>query len=471
MHCNRRPVLGAALAAFFVLAGFGRAAAPETAWNAPHAGNPVLPGYYADPSVVQFAGKFYVYATLDPWGGRTLGCWESPDFKHWTYQVLNWPTKEACSSPESNAGAAVWAPSVVRAPNGRFFMFVSVGSEVWVGSAAHPLGPWTDAHGGKPLIGRDYDRAYHMIDAEAFIDDDGTAYLYWGSGWNWVNGRCYAVKLKSDFVTFDGEVQVVTPAGGHYFEGPFMAKRGGRYFLMYSDGVTMRDTYCVHYAVGATPFGPFTEAANSPILATDRARDIVSPGHHAVFRYAGRDFIAYHRHRLPFVTETAYRQLCVDEIEFTADGRIEKVTPTHAGPALVQGRAEPHNLATAAIATASSQLDEFHGAAAVLDDNYATGWEPAANTPGGWLQLDLGAVMLVHRSELRFEYAWKSYAVALEASVDGKIWQTLVDHRTDGGVTGSPIGFAKPARARYLRLQFAETLKNEPVAVIEWAVF
>jgi hypothetical protein len=34
--------------------------------------------------------------------------------------------------------------------------------------------------------------------------------------------------------------------------------------------------------------GPFTEASNSPILSTDAARDIISPGHHAIFRSGGR---------------------------------------------------------------------------------------------------------------------------------------------------------------------------------------
>ncbi len=65
-----------------------------------------------------------------------------------------------------------------------------------------------------------------MIDAEAFIDDDGQAYLYWGSGLNWVNGHCFVVKLKPDMVHFDGVPKDVTPA--NYFEGPFMVKEKGR---------------------------------------------------------------------------------------------------------------------------------------------------------------------------------------------------------------------------------------------------
>ena len=436
-------------------------------WDAPHSANPILPGYFADPSLVQSGGKYFIYATLDPWGGKTLGCWESSDFKQWSYRELNWPTKAACTSPTSG-GSMVWAPSVVRAANGKFYMYVSVGSEVWAGTADQPLGPWRDAHGGKPIIPGDYKPGYHMIDAEAFVDDDGAAYLYWGSGWEWKNGRCFAVKLKSDMVTFDGEPQDVTP--GNYFEGPFMFKHGGRYYLSYSQGVTIRDTYQVHYAVGETPLGPFTEASNSPMLVTDKARDIVSPGHHALFQHDGHTYILYHRHSVPYVPEIAFRQTCVDELHFTADGLIEKIRPTHTGPAFVRDREPAGNLATTAVATASSALDELHGAARVLDDNYATRWTAAPGPGGNWLQLDLGTVKKITRSELRFEYAWKTYRFALETSSDGKTWALLADRRVEGS-RGSPQLIPAPAECRYLRLTFPPAAGDDTTAVIEWAVY
>ena len=127
------------------------ASAAELPGQHAHSANPILPGYYADPSIVTHGGKHFIYATLDPWGGETLGCWESADFKNWTFRTLNWPTKKACTS-RGSAGSMVWAPSVVRTPDGKFFMYVSVGSEVWVGTADQPLGPWKDTNGGKPLI-------------------------------------------------------------------------------------------------------------------------------------------------------------------------------------------------------------------------------------------------------------------------------------------------------------------------------
>jgi hypothetical protein len=438
-------------------------AGADESWDAPHAGNPILPGYYADPSLLQAGGKYYLYATLDPWGGQTLGCWESTDFASWTFRELNWPTKRACTSPTSH-DSMVWAPSVVRAPDGRFFMYVSVGSEVWVGTADQPLGPWHDAHGGKPLVAATWNPAYHMIDAEAFTDDDGRAYLYWGSGWDWKNGHCFAVRLRPDLVTFDGEPRDVTPAG-HYFEGPFMMKQGGKYYLMNSYGKTITDTYCVYYAVGDNPLGPFTEPPGGPILSTDKTRHIVSPGHHAVFRHDGHTYILYHRHSVPYVPEQAFRQTCVDELNFTADGLIVPVVPTHRGPAFLPGRGPD----TPAVATASSQLDELHGPERVLDDNYATRWAAAPGAHGGWLQLDLGTIRHVSRSELRFEFAWKPYHFTLETSRDGATWKTLIEHTSDGAI-GSPFAVPIPVACRYLRLRFPADVPGEALSLFEWRV-
>ncbi len=457
---------GAVLAASIFLTCFNAtsgAQSPTEPGRQPHAGNPILPGYYGDPSLVQFEGRNFLYATLDPWGDKTLGCWESTDFKNWTYRALNWPTADVCKSPTSG-GAAVWAPSVVRGKDGKFHMYVSVHNEVWAGTADHPLGPWRNALGDKPLINAKFKPGFHMIDAEAFIDDDGTAWLYWGSGLNWKNGRCWAVKLKPDMVTFDGEVHDVTPE--NYFEGPFMVKRNGRYFLMYSQGITIKDSYRVHYAVGDTPLGPFKEAANSPILVTDKASNVISPGHHAVFNKDGKDYILYHRHSIPFDPSFISRQTCVDELKFTADGLIEKVTPTHEGPALVRGRLDGRNVLTAR-ASASSEAGPAFGADCAVDDNYATRWKPASGTKGPWLQLDFGSVKPIGRQEIRFEYAWKPYRFSVEASDDGASWRTVADH-SETAVSGSPVVLDRKVTARFLRLAFPAETKGKEVSVFEW---
>ena len=106
--------------------------------------NPVCDGYYADPSIVKYNDTCYIYATIDPWGGEELGVLASEDFMNWEQKHINWPTKEACTS-ETSGDAMVWAPSVVEAKNGKFYMYISVGSEIWAGVSDHPLGPWKNA--------------------------------------------------------------------------------------------------------------------------------------------------------------------------------------------------------------------------------------------------------------------------------------------------------------------------------------
>jgi beta-xylosidase len=439
------------------------AADTPLAGTSPGLANPIIPGFFADPSLVTHGGRHYLYATIDPWGGETLGCWESRDFKNWSYRTLNWPNKKACTSPTSK-NAMVWAPSVVRGPQGKFHMYISVGSEIWAGVADQPLGPWRDANNGKPLIPENFRPGFHMIDAEAFIDSDGQAYLYWGSGWNWTNGKCWAVKLKPDMVTFDGEARDITPA--RYFEAPFMVKRGDSYYLMYSSGKTIEETYQVHYAIGDSPLGPFAEAPNSPCLVTDKPRNILAPGHHAVFERDGRHYILYHRHSIPFDPAFIGRQICVDAMNFSADGLIDQVKPTHEGPPIVRRGGASTNRATM---TSSSQRTPHTTAGMVADDNHATLWAAAAGTSEAWLQMDLGKEFPIARQEIRFEYPWKSYRFLVESSSDGQHWKTLADHR-ESGLAGSPVAIDSSAVARFLRIKFPTIEKDAQPGIFEWIV-
>ncbi len=287
--------------------------------------NPVIDGTFADPSIVRHEGKYYVYATIDPWGGNELAVFESPDFINWERKNINWPTKEACTSPTSK-DSRVWAPSVIKGKDGRFYMYVSVGSEVWAGSSDSPLGSWENAkEDNTPLIKGDMFPDYHMIDAEAFIDDDGQAYLYWGSGWNWVNGHCFVVPLDDDMVSFDeANIKDITPP--NYFEAPFMVKKGGEYYLMYSDGKCTDGTYKVRYVRGPSPYGPWAEGPESPVLSTSEDSTTLGPGHHTVFEEDGQMYILYHR--IKDNSEDLLRELVVDSLKFDGQGNIKRVFPS-----------------------------------------------------------------------------------------------------------------------------------------------
>lgn len=285
--------------------------------------NPIVAGYYADPTIIKDKGIYYIYATIDPWGQAELGVLETKDFKTFTRKHINWPTKQACTSPTSNSNM-VWAPSIRKA-NGKFYMYVAVGSEVWVGVSPHPLGPWKNAKpDNTPLVKSTDFPLVHNIDPDCFIDDDGQAYLYWGSGFNWVNGHCMAVKLKKDMVTFDGIPQDITPP--HYFEAPHLVKRNGLYYLMYSYGKAIDGTYQIRYSIGKSPLGPFKEGKNDPILSTSADSTTFGPGHHTVFKEKGQYYILYHRiHRQK--KEFVLRELCIDSLNFDKEGNILKIKP------------------------------------------------------------------------------------------------------------------------------------------------
>jgi len=286
--------------------------------------NPIVKGYFADPTIVKENGIFYIYATIDPWGGKELAVLETTDFKKFKRRRLNWPTKAACTSPTSG-NSMVWAPAVRKGRDGKYYMYVSVGSEVWAGVSEHPLGPWKNAKADRtPLVSAKDFPLVHNIDADCFIDDDGQAYLYWGSGFKWINGHCMAVKLKADMVSFDGVPQEVTPP--FYFEGPHMIKRNNKYYLMFSEGKAIDPTYQVGYAVGDHPLGPFKTGVNRPILSTSADSTTYGPGHHTVFNEKGQDYILYHR-IFPQKGKYVLRQLCIDSLKFDAQGNILKVKP------------------------------------------------------------------------------------------------------------------------------------------------
>lgn len=426
--------------------------------------NPLIPGYFADPSVVEHEGKYYLYATADPWGGDFLSCWVSDDFQNWTFNKLNWPTKAACTSPLSNSNN-VWAPSVVRHGNS-FYMYVSVGSEIWAGKASHPLGPWENMLGDRPLVPFDTTRYTHEIDAEAFVDDDGKAYLYWGSGWDWINGRCWVAELNSDMASFATDRKEITPE--RYFEGPWMIKHDGTYYLTYSEGKTIEDSYEVRYATSDSPFGPFTQAANSPILTKDAGLQVFGPGHHTIVKLKDQHYILYHKHRLPFESGSAYRQISMNPLHFDAKAKqIKNIVPElKVNIPKVGGASSPLVKVYPATVTASTSAFDYTGPANVADRHYGTLWQPATGDTLPQLMAVFDDLQLPATLELRFEYPWKRYFFRVETSEDGVGWTTEADY-SKVGAEGSPVAVTLSHNFKHLRLTFTRHSDDTIPALFE----
>ncbi len=153
------------------------------------AGNPIITDIYtADPDAFVAGDRFYIDSDQDeaPLGAsdflmRTWHMYSSTDAVNWTHHggLLS-----LTDFPWANRNA--WAPEM-QERDGKFYWYLPMqkaatnSMSIGVAVGDSPLGPFRDAL-GKPLI--DNTTANHSafdIDPTVFVDDDGQAYIYWGS--------------------------------------------------------------------------------------------------------------------------------------------------------------------------------------------------------------------------------------------------------------------------------------------------
>lgn len=301
----------------------------KTTTEAPaKSGNPVFEGWYADPEGIIYDDTYWIYPTWsDVYEKQTyFDCFSSKDLVTWTKHAAVLDTAAV-----KWAEKAMWAPSVIR-KDGRYYLFfgandVHEGEVGGIGVAVsdRPEGPYADLL-GKPLINEIVNGA-QPIDQFVFHDGDNRYYMYYG-GW----GHCNVVRLNDDFtgiVPFDdGETyKEITPEG--YVEGPFMFKKNGKYYFMWSEGGWGGPDYSVAYAIADSPFGPFRR--ENKILQQD-STVATGAGHHSVMQVPGTEdyYIVYHRRPLGDNARD-HRVTCIDKMTFDADGKIQPVQMTFDG--------------------------------------------------------------------------------------------------------------------------------------------
>ena len=277
-------------------------------------------GGYADPDILYHDGYYYMYVTSTGYlvfRSRDLASWEC--------------LGQSLPSCSWNINTQYqWAPDVEYI-NGKFYMAVSYG-EAGFGIAVSdkPEGPFVCA-GDKPML-------IKTIDGNIFVDDDGKIYLYYTS---WYNGRTYGiwgVEMESDCITPKWETEKLiikadrpwesSLGKGGVVEAPFMMKKEGVYYLVYS-GSHYEANYAVGYATSDSPLGKFEKSANSPILY--KTDDVRGPGHCSIVETPdGRMFMVYHTHNS---AESIHpRNVAIDPVRFVkldnGGYRIEAYGPT-----------------------------------------------------------------------------------------------------------------------------------------------
>ncbi len=286
--------------------------------------NPVIEGNLADPAVIRHEGVYYLYATGEVRGANGTRVYTSTN-------LVDWKRGPVVFEPGQ---PNVWAPDVWRDPgSGRFYLYYTVSETVGVAEAAGPLGPFRS-------VRKFFDQA---IDAHLFRDDDGKLYLYY-------------VQFPGFHISVQPMASPTEPAGspkevlhpeadwekraGHVTEGPWIIKRQKRYYLLYSGSGANTPDYAVGYATADNPLGPFTRAADNPIIK--RSDGVFGPGHGcAVQDAAGKWWHVYHQKRDDSISWPRF--IALDPLTFDAEGRLHgratRGTPHPAPAALPAARA------------------------------------------------------------------------------------------------------------------------------------
>ena len=418
--------------------------------DAPGTGNPVIPGYFADPTIKKFGDTYYMYATTDG-SGAGFGpaqVWTSKDFVNWTLMPMNWPDSHW-----------IWAPDVIRHTDGRYYYFYCQPCIIHCGVSETPRGPWKNILGESEavLVPDRFVTNAITLDGQTFVDDDGSVYLYWGTWGIYKGFGCGAGKMTPDLKGFTETRLIPNTEAVDFFEAPFVLKRNGIYYFMYSSGSCHDHTYRVQYATSDHPLGPYEY--KGCILETNEDGTVHGPGHHSILKEGDDYYIVYHRHDNPHSNRGFHRQLCMDKMEFEADGSIRKVIPTHEGVgALAPSVVKSENLALGAGVRASSCYDDNFRAEYAVDDNNGTLWRPRGMGQE-WLEIDLGSSREIQTVWTQFEYGTQFYQYLIETSVDGKHWSVFADKRNNH-LAGSPMVDFGKAEARYVRLTFRGGQKN-----------
>lgn len=206
--------------------------------------NPVIPGFYSDPSVVRVGEDFYlVTSTFEYFPG--IPVFHSKDLVHWEQigHVIHRPGQ----LPQ---GLGIFA-CTIRYHDGTFYVITTNTGRGgnFIVTASDPAGPWSDP------VWVDAEG----IDPDLFFDDDGKAYTI-GSSF-----RLYELDPKTGKLLSEGR-QVWASTGGRFAEGPHLYKKDGWYYLMAAEGGT-EEAHSETISRASDIWGPYYSYPANPILA------------------------------------------------------------------------------------------------------------------------------------------------------------------------------------------------------------
>ena len=411
----------------------------------------------ADPAVVSFRGGYYMFVT------RAMGYWYSKDMNEWTY-----------ITPEH------WyfqGPNAPAAHNFRDETLYLTGDPSGTMSILHTDNPQKGDWQPIPAL------LHNLQDPDFFMDDDGRAFMYWGSS-NKFPIRGEELDPNHRFLPKGQVVELFNrdeakhgwerfgenhddPKLGGYIEGSWMTKHNGTYYLQYAAPGTEWNTYGDGVYTSKSPLGPFTYAAHNP-MSYKPGGWMNGAGHGSTVEGPGGQF--WHVSTMAIAVNYKYeRRIGMWPTFFDKDGVMW--TDTSYGDYPHFAASDPSKkgafsgwmlLSYKKPVTASSSVGEFTPDK-VTDEQVKTSWVAKDNGPGQWLQVDLQQVGTIRAFQINYaDYKSDLYGpgkdiyeqYVVESSLDGKKWTVLHDRSHDKLDTPNDyVELPKPVEGRYVRFR------------------
>ena len=311
----------------------------------------------ADPGVMEYDGRLYVYMTNDiverDAGGavkensyrliRTINCISSDDLVNWTdHGQIKVAGPNGIAKWAGNSWAPCAAHKTIDGKEKFFLYFCNGGNGIGVLTADSPLGPWKDEV-GRLLISRLTKNCADVVwlfDPAVMVDDDGTGYLAFGGGVpdgkQAAPGTGRIVRLGQDMISLDGEpVRLDAP---YLFEDSGINKINGKYVYSYCSnwqtaGNALHLTSGgIEYMTADDPLGPYTYQGE---LFPNQGKffGLYGNNHHSIACLNGEYYLFYHNRPVEKAMGITgnYRSPQIDQITVLDDGKLQQVKGTMRG--------------------------------------------------------------------------------------------------------------------------------------------
>jgi hypothetical protein len=409
----------------------------------------------ADPAVVKFRGEYYMFVT------RSLGYWHSTDLLNWTFI-----TPEKWYFEGSNAPAA---------HNYKDSVLYVTGNPSGSMSILYTDNPKKGDWKAVPSILND------LQDPDFFIDDDGQAYMFWGSSNKFpIRGKKLDKDLRFrpsketvELFNLNGEKHGWERFGenhsdkvlGGYIEGPWLTKHNNKYYMQYAAPGTEFNVYGDGVYVSDSPLGPYHYAPNNPVS--------YKPGGFANGAGHGSTVIGPGEQYWHFATIAVSvninweRRISMFPTYFDSDGLMHCDTYfgdyPHFAPASPEkmGQFAGWMLLSYKKPVKASSFTDNYGPENIVDESIKTFWLAEKNDDQQWVEIDLlnpGKVHAIqvnyhdHKSNMYGRIPGLFHRYVIEGSLDGRKWLTLVDRKNSfRDVPNDYVELGSPRTVRYIR--------------------